>query len=293
MSSSRHEHSLQYRAARTVDEAIDFLETEGAHVLAGGTDIVTMRASNSFDVSCLVDVKRIVGLSHLACVSGRHRLGAAASLDTITRFRPLAASALVDGAGVVGGWQTRCRATLGGNICRASPAGDTLCALLVDDAQLQLRSSRGVRTVAARDFFTGPGATIRARDELLVSVDLSPRRGASAYGRFTYRNAMDLAVVGVAARISVRDRICDDASIAIGASGPTPMLVPPAAETLVGSTVNDDAIAAASAAVAACARPIDDVRGTAQFRRRVLEPLTDRVIREALRRALAAQRDSS
>jgi carbon-monoxide dehydrogenase medium subunit len=252
-----------------------------------------MRATGAIDVSCMVDVKRIAGLSDLTWSSGQHRLGAAANLDSVTRFRPLVPSALVDGAGVVGGWQTRARATLGGNICRASPAGDTLCALLVDDAELQLTSTRGFRTVPAREFFTGPGATVRAHDELLVSIELRPRRGASAYARFTYRNAMDLAVVGVAARISLRDRVCDRASIAIGASGPTPMLVPAAADALVGSRMDDDAIAAAAAAVVACARPIDDVRGTAQFRRHVLEPLTDRVIREASRRAIASDGDPS
>jgi carbon-monoxide dehydrogenase medium subunit len=289
MSTSPADRPPEYRAARTVDEAIELLATEGAHVLAGGTDVVTMRAAGAFEVARLVDVKRVVGMSDLSCDQGWNRIGATASLDAIARSGALGPSALVDGAGVVGGWQTRCRATLGGNICRASPAGDTLTALLVDDARLELRSARAAREVAARDFFIGPGATVRARDELLVSVAIPSRPGASAYARFTYRNAMDLAVVGVAARISVRDGSCDGATIAIGASGPTPMLVPAAGHALVGSQMTDDAIAAASAAVVASARPIDDVRGTGAFRRRVLEPLAGRVIREALRRAIGAE----
>lgn len=279
--------SLSYAAPRTIDEGIDFLAPDGAHVLAGGTDIVLMRATSNLGVSCLVDAKSITSLSQITRQSEHISIGSTATLDSIARCRALGHNALVDGAALVGGWQTRSRATLGGNICRASPAGDTLCGLLVLGGRLRLVSGAGTRTVPSSNFFTGPGSTVRARDELLVSIDFGPISGGSAYDRFTYRNAMDLAVVGVAARISVRDGICDEAQIAIGACGPTPMLVPLAAEALVGSAVDGDAVEAACSAVAACARPIDDVRGTVPFRLHVLAPLTRRVISRAFRRATA------
>lgn len=275
--------SFEYRSARSVDEAVDLLAFDGAHALAGGTDLVLLRSSGTLDASRLVDVKRIASLAEITAEEGVIRIGSAATLDHVSRS--LAPSALVDGASLVGGWQTRCRATLGGNICRASPAGDTLCGLLVDDASLHLQSVHGERDVPVRDFFTGPGRTVRRSEELLVRIDLPASGGASAYARFTYRNAMDLAVVGVAARISLAGGVCEVASIAIGASGPTPMLVPDAAAQLVGSTVDEQAVAVAAAVAAGAARPIDDVRGTADFRRRALEPLARRVIREARRRA--------
>jgi carbon-monoxide dehydrogenase medium subunit len=266
-----------YVCPESLSEAVELLAEEGACVLAGGTDLVLMRAAG-LTPTRVVDVKR---LEPLRGVTGES-IGATATLDAVGK---LASSALTDGARIVGSWQTRSRATLGGNVCRASPAGDTLCGLLVLDASFELESPAGARSVAAAEFFTGPGATLRGPRELLTRIALPALEGGSAYRRFTYRGAMDLAVVGVGARIVVRDGICRDAAIAIGACGPTPRLVPRAAAALVGSDVGAEAVAAACAAVVEAAEPIDDVRGTRRHRLRVLTPLTRRVIAEALARA--------
>ena len=277
---------LRYERPRTVDEAVGLLADEGAHVLAGGTDIVAMRAAGFFDVSCLVDVKHIPSLATIDAGPNGASIGSAATFDSLTSCPSLKPSALLDGAAIVGAWQTRTRATIGGNVCRASPAGDTLCGLLVLGARLRVVSGRGERTIAIDGFFTGPATTLREPDELLAAIDVPASESGSAYDRFTYRNAMDLAVVGVAASVTVRDGVCVDAAVAIGTCAPTPLLVPTAAEALIGSTLDDDAIVAACDAVVECARPIDDVRGTRRYRLHVLAPLTRGVIRRALARAV-------
>jgi carbon-monoxide dehydrogenase medium subunit len=274
-----------YVRPATLEEAVELLDRDGAHVLAGGTDLVTMRAAATPAPSRLVDVKHVEPLCGVATDGATVTIGAATTCDELARPGTLPPDALVDGAALVGGWQTRTRATLGGNLCRASPAGDTLCGVLVLGGTLELMSRRGARRVAVTGFFTGPGTTVRAPGELLTRIVLPRRRGGSAYRRFTYRNAMDLAVVGVAVWLELHEGRCVDAAIAVGACGPVPRLVPAAAEALAGSAVGDESVAAACAAVVAAADPIDDVRGTRRHRLHVLTPLTRRVIADALARA--------
>jgi CO/xanthine dehydrogenase FAD-binding subunit len=193
--------------------------------------------------------------------------------------------AIRDGAAVVGAGQTRARATIGGNVCRSSPAGDTLCGLLVLDAQAELRSRDASRELPLADFFTGPGRNARAADELLVGLHLPAPKGGSAYARFTYRQAMDLAVVGVACRVNLDGGRCTSASVAIAAVAPTPLLVPAAAEALAGSAGDQGSVARAIDAVTRAAAPIDDVRGSARHRLRVLRPLAHDAITRAFSRA--------
>jgi CO/xanthine dehydrogenase FAD-binding subunit len=274
-----------YARPGTLEAVVELLGRDGAHVLAGGTDVVTMRTAGTLAPSCLVDIKHVDELRGVATKCASVTIGAATTCDELARPGTLPPSALIDGAALVGGWQTRTRATVGGNVCRASPAGDTLCGVLVLGGRLELVSRGGARSVAAAEFFTGPGTTVRAPDELLTRIVLPHRRGGSAYRRFTYRNAMDLAVVGVAAWLELHEGRCVDAAIAIGACGPVPRLVPSAAEALVGSAVDTETLAAACTAVVAAADPIDDVRGTRQHRLHVLAPLTRRVVADALTRA--------
>jgi carbon-monoxide dehydrogenase medium subunit len=197
---------------------------------------------------------------------------------------PLAA--LADGASIVGSPLTRNRATIGGNVCRSSPAGDTLPPLLVLDAKAHLASIRGHREVGLAEFFTGPGLNVMAAGEILLSLELPRRSGGSAYRRLTYRKWMDLAVVGVAAWVVVDSAgRCRDAAVAFGGAAPTPRLVSDAAEALRGTGLDDAALDRAAAAVVAAASPIHDVRGSISHRLRGLETLTRRVIRDARRRA--------
>ncbi|WP_037065850.1 FAD binding domain-containing protein [Pseudonocardia acaciae] len=276
---------FEYRRPGTVAALIADMAEPGACALAGGTDLVPLRAAGALAPSVLVDVKHIAELRGVHANNDGIRIGAATTLaDLGARVDP-ALDAVLDGARVVGGAQTRERATLGGNLCRSSPAGDTLCGLLVLDAVAELHSARGTREVAVRDFFTGPGRNVMTPDEILVSVLFPAGRGGSAYRRFTYRRWMDLAVVGVAARLAFSEDTCVDAAVAIGAVAPTPLLVPDAASALVGTACDDAAIARALEPVLATAAPIDDVRGTRAHRLRVLRSLTSDVLRLARARA--------
>lgn len=281
-----------YAKPRLVSEALAFLAEENACILAGGTDLVVMRAHSIVNAASLVDIKGIEALTELQLERSRLRIGACTTLDTLSHHKAFGSNAITDGASVVGGWQTRCRATIGGNICRASPAADTLCGLLVLGCELEVASLAGERTIDAASFFKGPGRTALAPGELLTRINVPFNGGGSAYHRFTYRDAMDLSVAGVAIFLRMEGDRCTEARVAVGACGPTPMLVPDAADALIGTTVNTDAVSAATAAVVAAAKPIDDVRGTRKHRLHVLSPLVRSVARDALNRACQANEDT-
>ncbi|OWV93597.1 FAD binding domain-containing protein [Rhizobium sp. R693] len=284
--------SVPYAKPKSIVEALSFMAQERTCVLAGGTDLVVMRANSAVSADTLVDIKGIVALSGVNVERDRVSIGACTSLDSLSSHKDFSSNAITDGASVVGGWQTRCRATIGGNICRASPAADTLCGLLVLGCDLDVASLAGNRTVSASSFFKGPGRTVMNPGELLTRIVVPHSAGGSAYERFTYRNAMDLSVAGVAIFLEMDGDRCKEARVAVGACGPTPMLVPEAAAALIGTVVHADAIEAATAAVVAAAKPIDDVRGTRKHRLHVLRPLVRSVTAEALRRARQANKDS-
>ncbi|RBQ14715.1 xanthine dehydrogenase family protein subunit M [Spongiactinospora rosea] len=277
-----------YLRPLTVADLIRDLAEPGAFALAGGTDLVPLRAAGAIIPAVLVDVKHVAELRGVEPEGDAIRIGAATTLADLGERDDRSLDAILDGAKIVGAAQTRERATLGGNLCRSSPAGDTLCGLLVLDAVAELQSLDGIRHVPVRDFFTGPSRNVRKPSEALVSIRVPVREGGSAYRRFTYRRSMDLAVVGVAAWLSIENGVCVDAAIAIGAVAPTPRLVPAAAETLVGTTCDDEAIAHACEHVVAASSPIDDVRGTRDHRLRVLRPLTRDTLLLALTRALGS-----
>jgi CO/xanthine dehydrogenase FAD-binding subunit len=265
---------VRYCRPETMAEALELLG-DGAIPLAGGTDIVPLRRAGALAPEALVDVKRLRELRGLDAGA----LGAGETFAAIAAADGVPA-AVRDGAGVVGAWQTRSRATIGGNVCRSSPAGDALCGLLVHGAAAELVSRTGARRVSMHEFFVGPARNVRRADELLVRLVFPGLPGGSAYARFTFRSWMDLAVVGVAARVAVENGRCVDAAVAIGGVAPTPLLVPGAGAALVAG----DRGAAADALVAAAA-PIDDVRGTRAHRLRVLHTLAGRVIARAFERA--------
>lgn len=270
-----------------LSEILSLLDRQQASVLAGGTDLVVMRAEGLVDRAYdIVDIKDIAELRGIGIDSeGNITIGAATSLKDLAKTIVVAPNAITDGAALVGGWQTRARGTIGGNICRASPAGDTLPGVLATNAQLELMSSTATRVVPAHEFFLGPGQTIRTPDELLTRIIVPACQGASAYERFTYRRAMDLAVVGVAAHLEVDNGRCIAARVALSAAAATPVLAPDAANALVGTKLDDASIDAAAQLVLNSARPIDDGRGSRAHRRAVLPVLARRAIGTAFERA--------
>jgi len=216
--------------------------------------------------------------------SGDQR-GMYSTLSVESTRRRLVALAL--GAGWVGGPQMRNRGTVGGNLCNASPAADTAAPLLVLGARVRLAGAGGERTLALEEFFVGPGKTVLAPGEVLaeILVPPPPPRSGGDYQRRT-RTAMDIAVVGVAAAVVLDGgTACRDARLALASVAPTPLRAAAAEAVLRGKDLAPERIAEAARAAAGEARPIDDVRATATYRRAMVEVLTRRALTAALARA--------
>jgi carbon-monoxide dehydrogenase medium subunit len=286
--------AFDYAAARSVEEAVSLLAQHGdqARVLAGGTDLIVQVREGRRKVAVIVDVKGIPELNQLSYDPQRGLLlGAAVPCHKIYGDAAIAEAypGLIDAVSLVGGTAIQGRATVGGNLCNASPAADTIPALIVLQTTCVITGPGGRREVAVEDFCTGPGRTVLQNGEFLVSLRIPaplPRSGAF-YLRFIPRNEMDIAVVGVGASMVLNaDRSAFvSARVALGAVAPTPLLVREAAAALAGKPVSDEAIQAAAEAAQAAARPIDDMRGTVAFRRHLTGVLTRRALQGAIQRA--------
>lgn len=283
----------RFSAPQTIDEAVALLAAQpGSFALGGGTDLLVQMRSRAKDPRAIVDLKRIAGMQEVKIGAAGARIGAAASCDMLGSNAELARAwpGLMEAATLIGSKQVQGRASLGGNLCNASPAADSVPALVVNRATVQIAGPDGTRSVAVEDFCTGPGQTVLGPGELVLSLSL-PRpaaRTADAYLRFIPRSEMDIAVVGAAVSLTLdQSGRCVAARIALGALAPTVLSVPAAAAALVGSCLEDEALAACVAAVRVAARPISDRRGTADFRRHVAGVLVRRAIEIAARRVAA------
>jgi CO/xanthine dehydrogenase FAD-binding subunit len=286
--------AFDYVAARSVDEAVSLLARHGdqARVLAGGTDIIVQVREGRRQVQLLVDVKGIPEVSQLTYDASQGlSIGAAVPCNRIYADEGIAIAypGLVDAVSLVGGIQIQGRASVGGNLCNASPAADTTPALIVHHATCVIAGPNGRREIPVEQFCTGPGRTALQNGEFLVSLRLPapPPHFGAHYLRFIPRNEMDIAVVGVGASVVLnRDQSAfTSARVALGAVAPTPLLVEAAAAALVGKPTSDDTIQQAAEAAQAAARPIDDMRGTAVYRRHLVGVLTRRALRGAIQRA--------
>mgnify|MGYP003754929935 CR=1 FL=1 len=237
-----------------------------------------------------MDVKNIEELRTISSTAEGIRIGAAVSGARLKEHDKLSIlwPGVVEAADLIGSVQIQGRASMGGNLCNASPAADTVPALIAAGATCALAGPGGRREVPVEEICTGPGQTILTDGEFVVSILLPARgsRSGDAYLRFIPRTEMDIAVVGVGVSLSLdRDGQCSAARVAVGAVAPTALLVPAAAEALVGGTIDDAAIDAMAAAVRAVCRPIDDKRGTVAYRIEVAGVLAGRACRIALDRA--------
>lgn len=283
--------AIRYDAPLSLTEAIRLIHADpGASVMAGGTDLLVQVRAGLKHPTAFIDLKRIPELVGVTIDAQGLRLGAAtcaAELGENEECRRLWPG-LAEAAALIGSMQIQGRGSVGGNLCNASPAADTPCALIVNRALCVVAGPEGERLIPVEDFVIGPGRTVLARGELLVAIRL-PRptgRTSDAYLRLTPRSEMDIAVVGAAVSLTLdRSGMCTAARVAIAAVAPTPLLVPEAAAALVGSVVDKTALARAAAAASAAARPIDDKRGTIAYRHQVAGVLTGRAAVAACRRA--------
>jgi CO/xanthine dehydrogenase FAD-binding subunit len=276
-------------SAGSLDEALSALQ-DGARPVAGGTDLVVgARQGKAPLPERIVALHRLEELRGSSLSDGRLRVGALAThaeiaADPVVRER---LTALADASSIVGSHATRAQGTMGGNLMNASPAMEVGGPLQVFDAEVLLRSPAGERWISVADLATGPGRTVAAPDELLteVSVPLPPEGTGSCYARLEYRRQMEIAIIGVTAAVTLAEKKIDRARLAITALAPTILLVPEAEEALLGSDGAGEAVDDAARAVARAARPISDVRASADYRRAMAEVVARRVIEAALRRA--------
>ena len=282
----------QYISPRSVAEAVEALKGGGkdAMVLAGGTDLLVQARTGLRDPRLYVDLKRIPDLMALDISSKGLHLGASVPAAQIFENEDMKAlyPGLTEAVDLIGSTQIQGRATVGGNLCSGSPAADTVPSLLVLEAICVIAGSEGERRVPASEFTTGPGETVLRPGEFLVRIEIpAPSKGAAdAYLRFIPRTEMDIAVVGAAVSLTLDSSgCCEAASVALGAVAPTAILVEGAASALIGSTLDEAALERAGSAAYEAAQPIDDKRGTAEYRRRVASVLTQRSARMAAERA--------
>lgn len=275
----------------TLDEAIGFLAEHAGSALpvAGGTDVMIDTRVGRVRTDWLVDLTGLRALAGIDFDGEELRLGGLTPIRSVELDPELArrAPALVEAARVLGSVQIRNMATVGGNVCHATPSAEMPPALLVHDAVAEVVGSAGERSLPLEGLFAGPGLTTLAPDELLTAVRLrAPSSGGgSCYLRQTVRWAMDLAGVGVAASVEVEGRTVVRARVALGAVAPVPLLVDAAAEAVIGTELPPEAAEAAAAAAAAASSPISDARGTADYRRQVVAVLVPRALRIAWLRA--------
>ncbi|MCY3559991.1 MAG: xanthine dehydrogenase family protein subunit M [bacterium] len=282
---------MRYAAPTSVAEAVALLGTEpNSRVFAGATDLVPQLRAGRPEPGVAIDLKKIPRLTGVAIDDGTWRIGAAAPTSDLTANEALTADlpGLVYASGLIGSDQIQNRASLGGNLCNASPAADAVPPLLVNTAQAVVAGPDGERTVPVADIPTGPGRTSLRPGEFVVEflIDRPPPGTADAYLRLIPRTEMDIAIVGAAARITLdADGSCVAAAIALGAVAPTVITVPAASGGLIGQPIDARALAAVAAAASAAASPIDDKRGTVTYRRQVAGVLAKRAVAEAAGRA--------
>ncbi len=284
---------MKYHAPTTVEEAVGLLTaTPGSKVFAGATDVIPQIRSGRPEPEALVDLKHIDRLIGVHKTATGWVIGAATPTSALTGNEQLSAAfpGLCEAAGLIGSDQVQNRSSLGGNLCNASPAADSVPAMVADGMRAVIATATGTRTVAVEDIPTGPGRTSLAPGEFIVEFELddAPPATGDAYLRLIPRTEMDIAVVGAGARVTVgADGKITAATLALGAVAPTVVRVPDAEAALVGNTLDDATLAAVAAAASAVCNPIDDKRGTIAYRRHVAGVLAKRAVTIALQRATA------
>ena len=280
-------HAINYEAPTTLKDAVALLAQYGdkARPLCGGTDLLIQLRAGMRRPDHVVDVKKIPELGQISFdLQKGLRLGAA--VPTILIYEN---AGLTEAAHLIGSNQIQSRASVGGNLCNGSPAADTTPALIALGAKCRVAGPKGERIVAAEDFCTAPGRTVLQPNEILVELQIPvpAPHSSDAYLRFIPRNEMDIAVVGVGASVTLdleEDRFTD-ARIALAAVGPTPIFASKASEALEGKRIDAATIDRACKLAVEQSSPIDDMRGTAEFRRHLVGVLTRRTLAIAIERA--------
>jgi carbon-monoxide dehydrogenase medium subunit len=287
---------FDYARPYSIGEAVQLLSGAGekALVLAGGTDLLVQLRADRKQADLVVDVKRVPEMNEISYHPEKGlALGAAVPCYQIYGNSSLKQKypALVEVASIIGGTQIQGRASIGGNLCNAAPSADSVPLLIALRARCRIAGVAGEREVPVEEFCTAPGRTILKPGELLVSLLLpSPARGEGAcYIRFIPRNEMDIAVAGAGVGVVMDNGVIRSARVALASVAPTPLFVREAGESLAGSAAGADAIQRAAEIARQAAKPITDMRGTAEYRRHLCAVLVRRALQAAIQRAREAR----
>ena len=280
---------FEYFAPKTIDEACSLLSQykQQAKVIAGGTDLLVQMKRKEALPKYLINIRGIADQDYIFH-DGKEglRIGAQATIRSI-ETSPLVGEKfgiLAQAASQLGIVQVRNRGTIGGNLCNAAPSAEMAPPLIALGARVKIRAANGERIVPIEDFFTGPGQTVLKPNELVTEIqvpDLPPQSGG-VYIKHSIRKAQDLAIVGVGAITTMDKDVLSDVKIALGAVAPTPIRAKKAEEILKGKKPESDLLEKAGLAASQEASPIDDVRGSAEYRRKMIRVLVKRAIKQAV-----------
>jgi len=283
---------MRYEAPNSLDQAVALLAHEPgeARVLAGGTDLLVQMRTDLIDPILVVDIKGIAELRQITEEAGGFRVGAAVTGAELKEHQKLKSvwPGIVEAANLIGSTQIQGRATMGGNLCNGSPAADSVPALIAAGARACIVGPKGRRESPVEDVMIGPRKLSLAKGEIITSFLLPapPAHTSDAYLRFIPRTEMDIAVVGCGVCLTLDAKgKCTAARVSLGAVAERPLLVAPAARALIGTSVDEPALQKLAAAASAACRPIDDKRGTKEYRIKVAGVLARRAALMALERA--------
>lgn len=282
---------MRYEAPKTTKDAATFLKKEkgAAFILAGGTDLLVKMKLGMTEPDLVVDIKKIPAMNAVSHSATGSKIGGAVSGAELGEHKGLCKAwpGVVEATNLIGSDQIQSRATMVGNLCNASPAADSVPAMIAAGAKAIVVGSTKRRTVPIEKIVTGPGQTSLADDEVIEAITL-PKRGkkaGDAYLRFIPRTEMDIAVVSAGVNLTLERGVVKTARICLGAVAPTAILVPAAAKAIIGTKLDDEALEKLAAACSAACNPIDDKRGTIEYRVRVAGVLAKRAAKIAFQRA--------
>ncbi len=280
-----------YSAPTTIKEAVEILDKHGdkARPMAGGTDLLVQIRGGKFNLDTVVDIKKIPELNEISNGKEEFVLGAAVPCHKLYDDPGISKDypGLIDAAGLIGSIQIQSRSGFGDYLCNSTPSADGIAPLIVHSAKANIEGKSGSRSVPVEEFCTGPGLNVLGKGEILVSMTM-PNKGdkfGAAYERFIPRNEMDIAVAAVGSSILLgSDGKIAEAKISLASVGPTPIYASKASESLIGKEPNEAAFKEAGSIAKGECSPIEDMRGTADQRRHLVEVLTIRTLDKSLER---------
>ena len=282
---------VEYFTPKTIEEAcsLAFKYKEEAKIIAGGTDLLVQVKHKDVLPRYIINIKGI-GKDYITYDEKEGlRIGALATIHSL-EVSPLVLekfSILAQAASKLGSAQIRKQATITGNLCNAAPSAETAPPLIVLGARTKIMGADGERTIPIEDFFTGPGQTVLKPDEILAEIQVPnlPPRSGGVYIKHAIRKVMDLAMVGVAVIVTVDRDVLSDVKIALGAVAPTPVRIRRAEEALRGKKISDDLLQKAGQTASDESSPIDDIRSSADYRKKMIKVLVARALKQAIEQA--------